>query len=273
MSELVLIDFQEGGYFTYPNPVDTARSDTDLDDASVEWLRAFAAAREGSFDGVAHLLEVFPDAQHPQLRHAYTQLLGDAGPKACIDLVRLKLKNTDTDNLTERVMARRFGRVLAEGGKLADIPLLLDIYLRTRADKDSEIFPVWIAALIEPDTEVFCDPADYFDIEGYRAAVMSRYESLVEALGSPEVYVFEGAPFGVVRLARMMMNRLREADFMPEYRQRFEASTGIDCRSFYRDGFFQSLNAAAILEDFTSGPGSEQFEEGVRYFFGHRIPD
>jgi hypothetical protein len=265
-----MIDFQAGGYFTYPDPIGTVCSETDLDDASVKWLRAFAAAREGSFDGVAQLLEVFPDIQRPLLRHTYAQLLGDAGPESCIDSVRLKLR--DTDNPVDSTMARRFGRILAEAGKLADVPLLLDIYLRIRADKDSEIFPVWIAALIELDPEVFCDPSDYFDIEDYRGDVMSRYESLVEALGSSEVYVFEGAPFGVVRLAHMMINRLREEDFTPEYRQRFEASTGIDCRSFYRDGRFQPLNAAAILEDFIRGPESERFEEGVRYFFGHRIP-
>jgi hypothetical protein len=270
MSELVMIDFREGGYFTYPNPSDTIYSDTELDNASVKWLRALSAAREGSFDGVAQLLEEFPGKQQPLLRHAYTRLLGDAGPESCVESVRLKLR--DTDSPLDSTMARRFGYVLAETGKLADIPLLLEIYLRFRGDKDFEIFPVWIAALIEPDPEVFCDPSDYFDIQDYRRDVMSRYELLVEALGSSEVYVFEGAPFGVVRLARMMLNRLREEDFTPEYRQRFEASTGIDCRSFYKDGWFQPLNAAAILEDFMRGSGPERFEEGVRYFFGHRIP-
>jgi hypothetical protein len=59
----------------------------------------------------------------------------------------------------------------------------------------------------------------------------------------------------------------------PFYRRRFEASTGIDCSGFYKDRNFQPLTAAAILEDFLESPEVARYEEGVRYFFGHRIPE
>lgn len=270
MSELVMIDFQQDGYFTYPNPVETARAETNLDNASLVWLRAFAAAREGKFEGIGQLVEDLSGLRNPgQLRKTYAELVGDAGLDSHIELVRLML--SDRDNSLGNSTARLYAGILAAVGKLADVPTLLDTYLRMRADKDSEIIPVWISDMIEPDGEESPRPSDYFDIEDYYSSVMSRYETLVEELGSAEIHVLEGATFGVVSLAHTMVNRLNLDDFIPEYRQRFEASTGIDCRSFYRDGRFQPLKAAAILEDFINGPAPERFEEGVRYFFGHRI--
>ena len=52
-----------------------------------------------------------------------------------------------------------------------------------------------------------------------------------------------------------------------------EASTGIDCSGFYQEEKPQPLTAAAIIEDFLESSESQHYEKGVRYFFGHRIPD
>jgi hypothetical protein len=53
----------------------------------------------------------------------------------------------------------------------------------------------------------------------------------------------------------------------------FEASTGIDCRPFFRNKEFQPLNAAAILEEFLASPAAEKFNPNIRYFFGRFVPD
>ncbi|NJK31974.1 MAG: hypothetical protein HC927_05885 [Deltaproteobacteria bacterium] len=57
------------------------------------------------------------------------------------------------------------------------------------------------------------------------------------------------------------------------FRRRFEASTGIDCSEFYSDGEFFPLVAAARLEAWIDSPEADRYEPGVRYFFGHRIPN
>jgi hypothetical protein len=46
-------------------------------------------------------------------------------------------------------------------------------------------------------------------------------------------------------------------------------------RGFWRldDYKLDPLAAAAILEDMLESGELERFEPGVRYFFGHRIPD
>ncbi|NVB40421.1 hypothetical protein G6O69_21455 [Pseudenhygromyxa sp. WMMC2535] len=64
--------------------------------------------------------------------------------------------------------------------------------------------------------------------------------------------------------------------YLPSWvRRRFEAATGIDCRAMFDPkvkGRWRPLQAAAIAERFLASPEAERYEDGVRYFFGHRIP-
>lgn len=54
----------------------------------------------------------------------------------------------------------------------------------------------------------------------------------------------------------------------------FRAMTGVDCRDVYtRDGSLQPLTTAAVLEDWLDSGAAAHFQPGVRYFFGHRIPE
>jgi len=269
MSELVMIDFEDKGYFTYPNPIETVAHDKDLDNDSISWLHVFVETREGNFDNVIRLFEHFPKIKSPRLRKIFAELLGDAGSIPSIDLIRLKIK--DADNSLSISSTLLFASVIAEVGMLSDIPLLLEIYLKLRMYKDSDIIPIWISDLMESDPDEFCAPSTYINIKDYSRDVMNHYTTLAAELGSSELYVYEGALFDVNKLAHLMIKRLTSEDFLPEYRQRFEANTGINCSSFYKEGILQPLNAVAILEDFIDDPDSARFKEGVRYFFGHRI--
>lgn len=56
-------------------------------------------------------------------------------------------------------------------------------------------------------------------------------------------------------------------------REKFEASTGLECSTFYREGRFQHFQAAAVLERFLAMTGPEDFPMGRRHFFRHPIPD
>jgi hypothetical protein len=110
-------------------------------------------------------------------------------------------------------------------------------------------------------------------LAAFRAAVMNHYSKLVDQFGSEDVIIFEGKRFGVRALAERALELVRLPYFRPYLRQKFEAATGIDCSGFYKDEQLQPLTAAAILEDFLASPEAAQYQEGVRYFFGHRIPD
>jgi hypothetical protein len=96
---------------------------------------------------------------------------------------------------------------------------------------------------------------------------------LVEKLGGDQVFVYGGDRFGVVRFARLLLDRLRTPPIPVYWRRKFEASTGINCSAFYENRTFRPLTAASIIEAFLDSPGAADYEDGARYFFGHRIPD
>jgi hypothetical protein len=111
----------------------------------------------------------------------------------------------------------------------------------------------------------------------YRDLVIRTYEQRRHELGSPEAAVLNGRPFSVRSTAERLLDKLTtdEVDELDVAEERilFEASTGIDCRAFFKDFTLQPLAAAAVVEDFIESDESERYEDGVRYFFGHRIPD
>ena len=96
---------------------------------------------------------------------------------------------------------------------------------------------------------------------------------LVNNLGGADTLVFQGEQFGVIKFTRFLLDRIRRPYFRSVLRHKFEALTGVDCTAFYKNGIFQPLSAAAVIEEFLDSPAAGAYEPGVRYFFGHRIPD
>jgi hypothetical protein len=115
------------------------------------------------------------------------------------------------------------------------------------------------------------------DEPGFESLATQRFEELKAEFGSEKIVIFQGKPFGVKSLAEFMMGiATGKVPGDPSWlllRHKFEASTGLDCSSFFRKRSFQPLAAAAILEEFLDDPDSDHYEEGRRYFYGHPIPD
>ncbi|PRQ09164.1 hypothetical protein [Enhygromyxa salina] len=118
-------------------------------------------------------------------------------------------------------------------------------------------------------------PADM--LEDYLNLVMNRYDDVAAELGSERVHVAFGELLSARTLARRICTTSGPfARFnLGELRERFEPMTGIDCTAFLTNtnsDEWTPLPAAAIAEDFLASEASEGFADGVRYFFGHRIP-
>jgi hypothetical protein len=101
-------------------------------------------------------------------------------------------------------------------------------------------------------------------------------------MGTDRIPIWKGAVFGVKSLVEHYYEKLVHAEAedldgldvdFKDFRRKFESSTGISCSSFFENGEFQPLAATAILEEFLEGPEVNNYDEGVRYFFGHRIQD
>ena len=267
----VAVNWEGHGYFGYPSAgQELAAGDGLLPQAGdfERWVAALEQAKGGNFSGIPRLLEICTGDTHPVNRDLCAELIGDAGPDSMIDFISLRLAEGGDDFEITLALAG----ILAQRSKLADIPIILNAFERMADIEDAEIMPVWISDCLEGEGAL-SDHDNFDSLEAYRMAVERRYAQLAGASGSDQVIVVHGELFGVARLAEQVLRRLRQPFFPSCLRRRFEAATGIDCSSFYEGGTFMPLQAAALIEEFLDSPQARHFEDGVRYFFGHRIPD
>lgn len=125
--------------------------------------------------------------------------------------------------------------------------------------------------------EPFTQTMTVLDRAGYAAQVRDAAAALEPRLASPDQAVTAGQPLDLAALVARLHDRIHSGESsssrMEWERMCFEASTGIDCGTFYENGRLQRLAALAVLEDFMDSGQGARFERGVRYFFGHRVDD
>lgn len=263
------LKFKHRGYFAAPIDKDDSKFKGDSEhELWLQWKDSLNGAKTGDFSKIPQLIKVYKGTNNWVLARSCADLLGDAANTACFQQMILEMKNID-DEIMRLMMKLEFCGALASWGSLSIIPVLLETFIDIRIFNDSDIIPVYISNLLEG---AIPDPTPN-SIDIYRAEVMERYNQLNRKFGTDKTVVFHGEVFSVTRLARFLLKRLSERRYIVGLRQRFEASTGIDCSNFYEDGNVQTLKAMAIVEEFLESPEAEKYEEGVRYFFGHRIPD
>lgn len=116
---------------------------------------------------------------------------------------------------------------------------------------------------------------DGVPIPEFTAQVVARQRYLVQRYGSDATCVFEGEAVSPVYFAQELRRCVDQDEHMmiAPLRAHFEAYTGTDCRHFFDENMRpQPLNIASIVEEFLAQPTASSYVEGVRYFFGHRIP-
>lgn len=267
-----MVDWEGRGYFAYPDAgtMLPKREGGQLPQEGdyFRWLDALRRAKLGDFSALPGLIELGSGDTHPVNRRLCAELLGDAGPASTVDTLATRLASEEVD--LELTLA--WGAALTRRGKLADIPIVLAAFERVAAISDAEILPVHLSGCLETGYEL-CDHQAYDSLDSYRHAVLNRCAELADRFGTDQVCVDGGEPLRVIGLAQRILRRLREPCFPFELRRRFECATGIDCSSFYHERMFRPMQASALLEAFLQESQANGFESGVRYFFGHRIPD
>lgn len=263
------LNWEGRGYFGCPSSPEKFDRHTDvLAQPWLHWQTAFDRARQGDFRLIPQLLSAYERSPGPLFSFACCTLLGDAGPNRCFTAAIQELEKSED---FEKELS--FCDMLATRGRLADVLVLLRVYERVASIADSDFLCRNLSDMLEPVHGVLRDPSRSGSFKRYRARVMSRYNRLVDRLGSDQFLVFKGGQFGVERLARGILKYVRQQLFDSVWRRKFEASTGIDCSAFYENGILQPLSCATLVEEFLESPQAGQYEDGVRYFFGHRIPD
>lgn len=274
------------GYFPQPTPPHfpqlAERPDRKL------WLRTeeiFASLKNGEFKRVNELLELYLGTQDGLLRATIRNLLGDSGTFSCFQQMREELEKkqqearatTNEEFLYDyRDMALHFCDAFRTWGLLDATQVIVDHYLTLRLSKvhDIDYFPIMISLMLEREWGLIAVEPPDDALEEYLGLVMHRYEALRTQHGGGDVLVFNGDLSGVRYFAHRFAHdvgpaRRAEADL----RRRFEASTGIDCHDMFVEKVFQPLAAARIAESFLNSAQATKYQDGARYFFGHRIPD
>jgi hypothetical protein len=258
------LDWVNVGY----HDIDPAREELpDPQIAPWDFFRAaFHAARQGNPTLLPPLLDIFLKTKDSPLAVSCADLIGDAAPDSLVDRMGELLGDDLSIDRTLLCCSALYNR-----SYVAYVPILLRTYVRDGERPDADIIPMWLSDMIEFTDENIYDLMLYGDSSDYVPRVMDRVAVLIERLGSERIVVWNGELFDVRTLARHMLDEVRTTHFRRELRHRFEAVTGIDCSSFYRDGKLRPLAAAAILEEFLESPLARTFEPGRPYFFGYPI--
>lgn len=236
----------------------------------------FTALRQGDFSALDGLLEIRLTLKDPGAQLFVDHLLGDAGTDRHLkEVTEFVLDEVFRMNEVEELC-----HSLYLWGRLSCVGTLLTIFDRFFDVVGCvEKVPIYLSALLESEMGPVCyaPPRNCPDEEffAYIDMVKKVWELKKSQLGG-DSNVLWGSQFSVEKLAQkqrtlndhgLYTNILRR-----NVRHRFEASTGINCSNFFRDGQPQPLTATAVVEDWLDSDAPSRFVPGERYFFGHRIP-
>ena len=262
--------FTVEGYFALPLSVDDMNVSN-----SQQWFEfdtRLSEAKRGEFTGIPQLADWIAKSNDWVLQGQYVQLFGDAGSKQSLNAVLHTLPVGRNISLEFA-----YGQAFEYWGHLSVIPALIDMYERYSFSDDAMYVALSLSRLMEETPGKISEyPLDKGEneVKQYCHMVRQRYEELCARLGTRDAVVFRGDVISIQRICKKMLDDLgRRHGFHEEMRHKFEAYTGVDCSTLYVDEVPQPLAAAAIVEEFLESPKAEKYKEGVRYFFGHRIPD
>ena len=257
------------GYHAYPIPDSDKRDLPNLD----QWLQFDAVvseAKAGNFARIPHLAEWLVTSDDWVLQGEYSQLLGDAGSSSMLSQILRQLP-VGQDIILEFVYAQ----LLECWGHLSVIPALIDMYERYSFSEDAMYVAQSLSRLVESvPGELAAFPANgsVGEVRSYCEMASRQYRELCDRLGTEDAIVFRGEIVGVERIGQRILDDLSMRKTLhEEMRHKLEAYTGADCSGFYENEALRPLTVAAITEDVLNRSDVAQLQEGVRYFFGHRL--
>lgn len=257
------LDFEAEGYFIDPDPGQRPAKSRE------QWALFEEAVRDaklGLFDSIPEVVQALTHYKDYVLKHAAALFLQDAITSQGIELLHREMKGC-----RDPLLIVEYCHILCSFGRLSLVPVCLDFYEKIRSFNEAPSVTVSLSDMLESEPGELCLPDATISAKAYRKLVLDRCEELRRENSDESLSWFRGQLFSVPKLAEYLLQRVRDSQFEPELRQKFEAATGLSCTAFYEQGVFQPLAAAALVEDFLIN-GSQPYQEGIRYFFGHQIP-
>jgi hypothetical protein len=280
------LDFRGYGYFTRSlKPNIYNESSASVANHWLELETLIGHLKEGRFNFLPTLLACLRVSNDWRFKDVAARLLGFTGSVEILRDMRCELeelpgRRSETVDVQTREIIKLYCSAFALWGRLDVVPVLMDHYLHLRIRKTPEIgiLPILIASLLTDDrSSMLAHEPDESDLDDYLNLVMNRYDEICNQLGSEKALVFRGSLQSVRTWANRMRHITVPTPFLSsefeKLRSRFESATGTDCSAIFQQGRPSALSAASIAEQFLESPDSAFYQEGVRYFFGHPIPD
>lgn len=286
-----------GFHFLAPTPGDMrAQQYLESDDPEEFLCSILAHAQEGNFGPVRRILDLMRRNDDWLVWYGCSKLLAHAAPQSVLHEM-LELFSAD---ISERAHTGKWmALILGSSGCLWAAPEMLRMFYlhpppRTLREITGQWYiPDYLSLLLEPrparigdgpavveppkdpDWPSWYEPDPTYDDDGYREEVMQRYQGLCARVADREKSaVCKGEIFSLRYLAQSLAAELPErpdhiyADD-ETWLDTLEAYTGLDMTSHP-----QTAKEALIrVEQVLQYPALDTFEPGIRYFFGHRIPD
>ncbi|NMO20029.1 hypothetical protein HPC49_20835 [Pyxidicoccus fallax] len=290
-----LLELGTGLHFTTPAPPDVA----DLRHlASNDPWRVLpcilANLQQGRFDVSGRLVKLMHEVRDADVWNACATLLSYAAPYSVI---------RELEASSERLLAPRhspytrryFCEILSCSAGVWGMPHLIHHYRQLKDRKVEAEVEYYISQVLEVEPgpiakgprvlwesnglpPPFEESAPVLLVEEYLVLLQNTFQGLVSSqrLHEQEALI-EGGRLDIRGIAQRLLKRIHTGEHLDRIamgRMLLEATTGLDCRAFFDEsGRLQNLTAAAIVEDFLERGDADRYQPGVRYFFGHRIPD
>jgi hypothetical protein len=284
-----------GFHFGAPIPSDLA-SDRYLQAADPEDVicSVLAYAQRGQFAPCSRLIDLLGEHEDADIWGSCSTLLSFAAPRSTLQQFVPLAKRLRIELGTDAPL-QWAGETLAGAHEAWVVPAVLRLFEQIQSYDQFMSLPVYLSLLLEPEpAEIdagprqlrdpgepdWYDPPPAWNIPEYVRMVERRHAELVATLPIPaQSCVFEGELLTLRRVAIRMLDRINHNPDdrlrIEQARMLLEAYTGEDFSGFYVEGRHRllPLRASARLEAFLQSDTPERFSPGVRYFFGHCIPD
>jgi hypothetical protein len=299
--EATLLERGTGFHFSADPPPELGRPQALLSDDPIVVISAtLLQARAGNFEVFDHLLRLLRHNTNADVWNACSNLLAYAAPSSVLRKL-LALFHEELYVARDGATQQSCCQILAASKLAWAVPVILDIFSLVKDRNRFGTMPFYLSLLLEmergpiaegpppvikqtageqPLDHLFDEDQIEYDELGYRNAVLGKFTELLPPEAESEardIAILEGEHLSLTRVAENLLRRLAEKKDIEEVevaRMTLEAATGINCSAFYKpQGRLHPLTAAALVEDFLEGGKAAQYEDGVRYFFGHRIPD
>ncbi|NVB36548.1 hypothetical protein G6O69_01800 [Pseudenhygromyxa sp. WMMC2535] len=252
-----------------------------------------ARARAGDFSCFHHLVRTMEAHDDAWVWGVGAELLSHAAPTSLLRSLPSTLKPVEQDfPAWADVHAQWTIEILGMSNYLWTAPVIFDLYrgIENKLKYSSACFmlsrllePEWGPVFFgpeelppHPDEPDWYIPPKEYDVASYLEGTAAKIAEVTASLPSHSC-VWGGRVLALEDIAReaiVHIRERREPDITYTHRMLLEAYTGCDLTGFYLDnGRHDTIAAIAMLEQLLETGNLDQYEPGVRYFFGRRVPD